>query len=58
MFDLDRFTAECRDAVAADPSHKSVREVVARAVSEPAAILGGLGEPRCAGSRRSIAAPI
>ena len=49
MFDLDRFIAECRDAVAADPSHKSVREVVARAVSEPAAILGGLGEPSCAG---------
>jgi predicted metal-dependent enzyme (double-stranded beta helix superfamily) len=45
MFDLDRFIAECRDAVAADPSHKSVREVVARAVSEPAAILAGLGEP-------------
>ncbi len=49
MFDLDRFIAECRDAVAADPSHKAVREVVAHAVSEPAAILGGLGEPSCAG---------
>ena len=49
MFDLDRFIADCRDAVAADPSHKSAREMVARAVSEPAAILSGLGEPRCAG---------
>jgi predicted metal-dependent enzyme (double-stranded beta helix superfamily) len=49
MFDLDRFIADCRDAVADDPSHKSAREVVARAVSEPAAILGGLGEPRRAG---------
>ena len=49
MFDLDRFIADCLDAVAADPSHKSTREVVARAVSEPAAVLGGLGEPRCAG---------
>ena len=43
MFDLDRFIADCRDAVAADPSHKSVREVVARAVSDPAAVLHGIG---------------
>jgi predicted metal-dependent enzyme (double-stranded beta helix superfamily) len=49
MFDLDQFVADCREAVATDPSHKAVREVVARAVSEPAAVLGGLGEPRCAG---------
>ena len=45
MFELDRFIADCRDAVSADPSHKSVRELVARAVSEPAAVLAGLGEP-------------
>jgi predicted metal-dependent enzyme (double-stranded beta helix superfamily) len=31
--------------VAGDPSHKAVREVVARAVSDPAAVLAGLGEP-------------
>jgi predicted metal-dependent enzyme (double-stranded beta helix superfamily) len=48
MFDLDRFTADCRDAVTADPTHKAVREVVARAVSDPTAILAGLGELRCA----------
>ena len=29
MFDLDRFIADCRDAVTADATHKSVREVVA-----------------------------
>jgi predicted metal-dependent enzyme (double-stranded beta helix superfamily) len=46
MFDLDRFIADCRDAIADDPTHKSVREVVARAVSEPAAVLKALGEPR------------
>ena len=45
MFDLERFVAECREAVCADPSHKAVREVVARAVSDPAAVLAGLGEP-------------
>jgi predicted metal-dependent enzyme (double-stranded beta helix superfamily) len=49
MFDLDRFIADCRDAVAADPSHKAVREVVARAVSDPATVLAGLGEPARAG---------
>src|SRR5581483_8671287 len=34
-FDLDRFIADCREARAADPTHKSVREVVTRAVGEP-----------------------
>src|SRR5262245_19425970 len=45
MFDLDQFVADCRSARAADRSHKLVREVVARAVSDPAAVLEGLGEP-------------
>jgi predicted metal-dependent enzyme (double-stranded beta helix superfamily) len=49
MFDLDRFIADCRGAVAADPSHKSVREIVARAVSDPVVVLAGLGEPARAG---------
>ena len=43
---LERFIEECRAAHAADPSHKAVREVVARAVSDPAAVLKMLGEPR------------
>lgn len=46
MFDPQRFVEECIAARAADPSHKAVREVVARAVSDPAAVLKGLGEPR------------
>ena len=45
MFVLEDFIAECRAALAADPSHRLVCEVVARAVSEPAAVLNGLGEP-------------
>jgi predicted metal-dependent enzyme (double-stranded beta helix superfamily) len=49
MFDLDRFIADCRSALAADASHKSVREVVARAVAEPAAVLKTLGEPQRGG---------
>ena len=49
MFDLERFIADCRDAIAADPSHKSAREVLARANADPAAIVAALGEPQRAG---------
>ncbi|HEY2619437.1 MAG TPA: hypothetical protein VGI78_19000 [Acetobacteraceae bacterium] len=57
MFDLDRFFTDCRDAVAADPSHKLVREVVARAVSEPDAVLAAMGEPERAGIKVILSAP-
>ncbi|MGH7053300.1 MAG: hypothetical protein ACREFK_08305 [Stellaceae bacterium] len=50
MFDLDRFIEDCRAAVAADPSPKSAREVLARAVSDPAAVRKVLGEAKVAGS--------
>ena len=46
MFDLEQFTADCRAALAADKSHKHVREVVARAVADPASMLRALGEPK------------
>jgi len=46
MLDMDQFIADCRRALAEDDSHKSVREVVARAVSNPAGVLKGLGEPK------------
>jgi predicted metal-dependent enzyme (double-stranded beta helix superfamily) len=45
-FDLDQFIADCCSARDADASHKAMREVVARAVSEPAAVLKGLGQPK------------
>jgi predicted metal-dependent enzyme (double-stranded beta helix superfamily) len=45
MFDLDQFIADCRAALTADKSHRLVRDVVARAVSDPTAVLKGLGEP-------------
>lgn len=48
-FDLDQFIADCRAALAADGSHKHVREVVARAVSHPASVLEHLGPPERAG---------
>ena len=47
MFDLDRFIADCTTAVCAtDRSQKSVRELVSRVVSDPTAVVAGLGEPR------------
>jgi predicted metal-dependent enzyme (double-stranded beta helix superfamily) len=49
MLDLDRFFADCQDAVAQDTSHKGVREVVARAVSEPETVIAALGAPQRAG---------
>jgi predicted metal-dependent enzyme (double-stranded beta helix superfamily) len=46
MFDLDYFIGECRAALAAGPSQELVREAVARVLSDPAALLKGLGEPK------------
>ena len=51
MFDVDAFTADCCAAVTADPTHKSIREAVARAVADPAAVLRALGEPTRAGQQ-------
>ena len=52
MFDREQFVADCSAALAADPSHKAVREVVARAVADPAAVLKGLGAPTKAGIQK------
>jgi predicted metal-dependent enzyme (double-stranded beta helix superfamily) len=51
MFETEQFIADCRAAFAADKTHKAIREVVARAMSEPAAALRELGKPTRAGSR-------
>jgi predicted metal-dependent enzyme (double-stranded beta helix superfamily) len=44
-FDLGGFVEDCRGALAQSPAERAVRDVVARAVSEPASILRALGEP-------------
>jgi predicted metal-dependent enzyme (double-stranded beta helix superfamily) len=49
MFDLDQFIADCRFALAQDASHRAIREVVARVVADPNAVLDGLGEPKRGG---------
>jgi predicted metal-dependent enzyme (double-stranded beta helix superfamily) len=43
MFDIDRFSASCRAALA-ERGNEAIREVVRRAVSEPGAIIAALGE--------------
>lgn len=57
MFDTERFVADCRAAFAADPSHRAVHEVVARAMSEPAAVFRALGEPERPESRALFHSP-
>jgi len=49
MFEIDQFTADCLAALREDASHKGVREVVARAVSEPGDVMRALGEPEKGG---------
>lgn len=51
MYETEQFIAECRSAFAADPTRKAVYEILARAVSEPAAVLRWLGEPKRPESR-------
>ncbi len=57
MFELEQFVADCRTALSADPTHVTVREVVKRAVSDPAALMRGIGEPDRAGIRKLYHAP-
>ena len=57
MFDLDRFVEDCRSALSADRTHKSMREVVARAVADPAGVIAGIGEPRRAEVQKLYHAP-
>ena len=49
MFELERFIEACRSARAESECRKAVREVVAKAVSEPSSVFAALGEPREAG---------
>ena len=49
MVNLDNLLTDCRAAVAADPSHIGVLDVVAKAMSNPAAMLAAVGEPTKSG---------
>ena len=45
MFDVEQFVADCREALKAEASPKLVREIVARAVADPANVIKAVGEP-------------
>lgn len=45
-FDLDQFVSDCREAIRQEASSKFVREVVARAISDPQAVVNRLGKPK------------
>src|SRR5687768_12692732 len=49
MFDKDTFIADCRAALNEKNAQAAIRELVARAVSEPGQIVKALGEPTRAG---------
>ena len=52
MFDLDQFINDCRSALSEDRGGLAIRELVARAVSEPSGVLQAPGETTKAGVRR------
>lgn len=45
MLDLGNFIEDCHAAVRQDPTHRSVAEIVKRAMSNPAAVIAAVGEP-------------
>ncbi len=49
MFEKERFIEECRAALKESNAQAAIRELVASAVSDPAQIVRGLGEPARAG---------
>ena len=57
MFETDQFISDCRAALAETQPEKAVREVVGRAVSDPSAVLTGLGEPETGGVYKLHHAP-
>ena len=57
MFDLDQFIADLR-ATLPEKSRQPMKEVVARAVSDPAALMRAIGAPDKAGVARVPASAI
>jgi len=57
VFDLDRFIADCREAIKEQPAQRAIRELVARAVAEPGDVMAALGAPARAGVNKVYQAP-
>jgi len=55
--DIDRFIADCVAANEDTDAQRAVNDVLARAVSEPQAVLAALGEPDRAGLRILLSSP-
>src|ERR1051326_2459068 len=49
MFDLDRFVADCRAAIADSSPQKAVRELLAQAMANRAGVLKAIGGPTAGG---------
>jgi len=49
MFDPETFVSQCREAILESDALSAVQEVLSRAVDNPSAVIGGLGEPTRAG---------
>ncbi len=49
MFEADKFIQDCCDGLRELSAHAALREIVARAVSEPRQVLKSLGEPKVSG---------
>jgi predicted metal-dependent enzyme (double-stranded beta helix superfamily) len=49
MFDKERFIEDCRAAARGNDAQAAIRELVARAVSEPAQVVRSFGEPTRSG---------
>ena len=49
MFEIEQFCADCRVAMKETDQERAVREVVTKAVSDPAALMRDIGEPTRAG---------
>jgi predicted metal-dependent enzyme (double-stranded beta helix superfamily) len=56
MFEIDRFAADCRAALA-ERGSEAIRDVVRRAVAEPEEILRALGEPAGASAVAVVRTP-
>jgi predicted metal-dependent enzyme (double-stranded beta helix superfamily) len=46
MFELEAFTENCRSALGEKNPHSAVRDIVAKAVSQPQQVLRSFGEPK------------
>jgi predicted metal-dependent enzyme (double-stranded beta helix superfamily) len=49
MFDKERFIGECRALLKERDAQAAIRELVAKAVSEPAEVMRAFGEPKLSG---------